>query len=80
MEITKFSKNLTVSYFSEKMTALQQELILLLRYGLNPESILVQGSYESERYSESIFGEPNRMHVRKSLEERKRSQHGIVSI
>ena len=80
MERTKFSKNLTASYFSEKMVALQQEHILLLHYGVPPETILAQGSYESERRSESLFVEPNRKHVWKSQQKRKRSRHAIVSI
>ena len=62
------------------MMAMQQEHILLLHYGVNPETIFPQDSYESVRHSESLFVEPSRKHVRKSLQKRKRSRHAIVSI
>ncbi|WP_240744108.1 hypothetical protein [Desulfopila sp. IMCC35006] len=80
MKTTKFSKNLTVSYFTKKKDELQQEFILLLHCGVNHENILVQGSYEPARHAESIFVEPNRKHVRNNLKKRNRSLHAIVSI
>lgn len=80
MEVTKFSKNPTVSYYSKNTMVMEQELFLLLNYGVRLEDILVQGSDEPTRHTESIFVEPNRKHVRKRLEKRKRSSHAIASI
>ena len=59
---------------------MQQDFNVLLDFGVKPENILVRGSYEPARHTESTFVEPKRKQVRKRLGNRKRASHAVVSI